>query len=387
MRFSVTSFLAVAGSAAALESSGNTVNDSENIEIIQHEQRRAVLQTFLGGDGLSKQNKRKSLLQQQMKYESKIHSLNQLKNGNGPVPCLPPQSPDDLHSTQDFLGILSCGEGEYCAESDISYLGGFCEQQRDGEDFLDRRRLQYCWDVALYCSSEEAVVDYCADYDTVLPTCDCGDFDAAQDTGTIYCQVPNRCIEERPIPGFAPCEPTCFDTVRTSTYSPTFESSITCTIFTEPYTQSLCFGYSQTIGDTGLPVETSCNISLDGVYCDSCSVATFEGTPQTNPNFFDTWDCNNVGLGASPTDGSVATRLLLNAPLLTGDPDCSKTDSPTVMSRSPSPSPLATGRVEDGTAAMPTPSAAGVTQRGTVIATIANFFGATLWSIAASYGA
>jgi hypothetical protein len=98
--------------------------------------------------------------------------------------------------------------------------------------------------------------------------------------------------------------------------------------FTEPYTQTFCQGYSKTITDDGMVAETSCNISLDGVYCDSCSVATFEGTPQDNPFYFDAWNCTNIGLGASPKDGTFASRFEVDAPLLKGDPDCSKTDPP-----------------------------------------------------------
>lgn len=383
MRFSVTSFLAVAGSAAVVESSSsNTANDDRDTQ--QQQQRRAVLQSFL-----NKNNRKKPLLhQQQIHSLQNIHHMNLLKNGDALVPCVPPTE-DAFLDTQELVGVLSCGEDEYCAESDISHLGGFCQPKQldDGmrlpsNNGNDRRRqLQYCFDASAYCSGEEQDLEYCEDYGQVLPTCDCGSFDGTTGTGFVSCRVPNYCIEMRPAIGFAPCEPTCYDAIQNTDYGVSSKSTVICSIFTEPYTQTLCRGYAQTFDvDTGEVLEKSCNISLDGVYCDSCSVATFEGTPQTNSLYFDTWNCTNIGLSASPTDGTFASRFLVDAPLLTGDPDCSKTDAPTVA-ETPTPTPAP----PTAAAGTPEPSSAATTARGFAMpATAAAAFmvGVSLWSIA-----
>lgn len=389
--------MALAGGTAnaAVDSITKTSANDDNKNDMQ-QRRRAVLESFLKGDGMMMRGggRKKPLLHQQgLDRASTIHRMNLLKNnknGNDDrIPCVPTTDDEIGYSTtQSLIGVLSCGEDEYCAESDMSNLGGFCQKQQqpvaheEGDDDR-RRRLQSCWDAVSYCSGTEPDLDYCADYDQVLPTCECGAFNVTGGAGSITCQVPNYCIVNRPILGFAPCEPTCYDAISSRTYSATSNSSITCTVFTAPYTQTLCFGYSETLDKYGEAIDKSCNISFDGIYCDSCSVANLMDTPQSNPQHFDAWNCTNVGLGASPTDASFASRFLVRPPLLIGDPDCSKTNSPTMMmTPSPTESPMALVPV---TIATPAPSSATITSRSAAV--VATAVGATLWSMVAAFGA
>jgi hypothetical protein len=354
MRFSgisLTATLATCGSTAAAMQSTSSNDNVDTVTTVttdlkQLQHRRAVLQALVKGDDIRNRvnSKNKRILQHQtlgtQPQLQHIYHSSRLKNSQAPVACVPPTALASF-ATQDWLGVLSCGTGEYCVESDSSHLGGFCQQQEQNQALPPRsRKLQYCWDAVSYCSGIEPDVEYCADYDQVLPTCGCEDFNTTVGVGFISCQVPNFCITVRPSTEFAPCDPTCYDAISNSTFSDTFVSSITCLTFTEPYTQTFCRGYSQTFLDNGMLAETSCNMSLNGVYCDSCSVANFQGVPQNNSFYFDTWDCTNIGLGSSP-EGSFASRFLVDAPLLTGDPDCTKTDPPRpveVPTRSPPPS-------------------------------------------------
>jgi hypothetical protein len=333
MRFSGISLmgtLATCGSAAAAS------DDLDTIPINQNE--RDVLQSFVTGDGIVENAMTKGAQAQLQR----IRRINLLKNGHAPVACVPPNA-FATQDTQDWVGVLSCGVGEYCVESKASHLGGYCQQQELQQVLQHSRKLQNCWDPAAYCSGIEPYVEYCSDDDRILPTCGCGHFNATEGVGFISCHAPNYCIERRPTTNFAPCDPTCYNTFSNSTFSDSFVSTTMCVTFTEPYTQTFCRGYSQTFAKNGQVVDTNCNISLDGVYCNSCSVATFQGSPQKNALFFDAWNCTNLGLGASPNDGTFASRFEVDAPLLTGDPDCSKKDPPRPvgnLTSSPVPTPV-----------------------------------------------
>jgi hypothetical protein len=347
MRFSGISsigVLATCGSAASANDNLDTISIKQKQQQQQH--RQAIFQTYFKEGGSRKSAINPTLRRQMLGTQPQLQYIdhaNLLKNGKVPVACVPPPKASASFAVQEWLGVLSCGVGEYCVESKASHLGGFC-QNLDHHHAIPThsRRLQDCWDPASYCSGIAPYVEFCSDDDTVLPTCECGRFKAAKGAGVISCQAPNYCIELRPAAGFAPCDPTCYNAFSNSTFSDSFVSSITCMTFTEPYTQTFCQGYSQTFTNDGLVADTSCNISLNGVYCNACSVATFQGTPQENPFYFDSWNCTNLGLGASPKDGTFTSRFDVDAPLLTGDPDCSKKDPPRPVEKpimSPSAAP------------------------------------------------
>ncbi|KAL3910633.1 MAG: hypothetical protein SGILL_007617, partial [Bacillariaceae sp.] len=260
-------------------------------------------------------------------FAAKYHNL---RNGEKRM-CVPAKQASST-SEGDFLGVLSCGPREYCAENDASSLGGYCEPKPT------TRSLQYgnCiyWTPIDSCVSSDA--DFCEE---AAYACDCAGVtvDPANSTlsyGEIACAVPLYCeADEAGDMGFAPCPNTCWDVELETVFSPNElglrdYSEVTCTVFSSPYSQTFCRGESDMVVE-GV-AQLACNMSLDGEFCTSCSVGDFVGTPQTNPNFFDAWNCTNLGLGASPAPelGEFASRFSVQPPLFSASANCSRTDAP-----------------------------------------------------------
>jgi hypothetical protein len=159
------------------------------------------------------------------------------------VKCNPSSSAD--------VGVLSCGVGHYCMESDDSELGGFChavpmdmDRQLQGVA-NDTENLD--WTATDLCNSSSP---YFGLYD-----CDCENFDISTETGTVVCITYDGCLASYG----------CNDTCVTSEVDYTVRADGSylyeiCYDFSSPYEQTACYAYD----------GTGCSISLDDVACNSC---------------------------------------------------------------------------------------------------------------------
>jgi hypothetical protein len=90
------------------------------------------------------------------------------------------------------VGILSCGTGLYCAESDASsLLGGYCESNNDGDSTIHHHHSSS----SSSSSSSIEDQDLCAQFSSYYD-CDCSGFDGDTQVGTISCMVhEHHCFE------------------------------------------------------------------------------------------------------------------------------------------------------------------------------------------------
>jgi hypothetical protein len=250
-------------------------SQSENVNVLlarseRKDRMQALLQEPPSGRGalVKKLNrgKKSSLFGRQRVSANQGILKNILASQEGTVECDPASSDADV-------GLLSCGMGNYCMESQDSKLGGFCVESpmafdRDLQDEPDVLPAQYC--------NESSPVF--GDFE-----CDCDEFDVANNTGTLSCDVEvNYCFEAYG------CDDTCANA--NFTYSTDGESfSYTaCFDFFSPYEQKFC--YYITSSALGI---TDCEISLNNELCTSCSTSS-PLDPECGQ-----FDCENVGMGSS----------------------------------------------------------------------------------------
>lgn len=171
-------------------------------------------------------------------------------------------------SAEPDVGILGCGDHQYCMESQNSKLGGFCvmEDDRDAWDVVvdgPQRTLQSNNESASYTCYPPVAMGNGASYTCILePFCvpPCNEV-CSNDTYTVYESFDNltRVIYD------------CYDVY-------------------EPYTTQLCYTYNYTAG-----VGATCSLSYAGQECASCYVIE-------NCSAF---DCSNVqGLYGQGLSGS-----------------------------------------------------------------------------------
>jgi hypothetical protein len=325
MRFSVAAMtLAASGSAAASgidHVENNAVMDEKRAS--SYRQQQLLLQAQAMGDSF--RNHGVGL------FTHGFVAKHALKNGDK-KPCVPQvTSPSTFES--DFLGVLSCGLREYCVENDASSLGGYCEPIQ-GSRSLQTGDCIY-WNPIDSCVSSG--LEFC-DEPQAGYSCDCGGVmvdpaNSLDSSGDVSCLLPSYCeADEGGETGFAPCPDTCWTVQSESTFAPNDLGNrdyevVVCTEFSSPYIQTFCRVEISSV-EEGV-VQRSCRMSLDGEYCTSCSIGTFEGTPQENPDFFDSWDCTNIGLGTSPDPdlGAFASRFTVQPPLFSENADCDRTNT------------------------------------------------------------
>eukprot|EP00934_Nitzschia_sp_Nitz4_P004792 Nitzschia sp. Nitz4//scaffold9_size221794//10295//11968//NITZ4_001312-RA/size221794-processed-gene-0.301-mRNA-1//-1//CDS//3329560899//4782//frame0 len=197
---------------------------------------------------------------------SKSAFFKNLKNVIYGKPCDPTSSDADI-------GVLSCGMNKYCSESSTSPLGGVCQVNRTDrtleQPYHSTRSLEATGAVGyLYCDPR-------SDYFGILD-CDCDGFDTSTSLGSFYCYY-TGCFDS--ISNC--CADTCGKVSLSYTSNAFSEMTLEiCYIFSDPYSQTFCYGYGTTSG------EDVCFASYNGDSCNSC----------TRETDCDLMDCSNVGL-------------------------------------------------------------------------------------------
>ena len=230
----------------------------------------------------------------------------------------------------DFVGILSCGLGQYCRESSESSLGGFCVDL--GADFGDEsedatittmsssrsRRTSRVSNRfpqeqqlvrghrSLHDQRQEQVVGrltvlqladlFCnrPDESGLILDCDCNDMDFENNTGTLSCYIGPSCTEwktgcdggsgglsaesggaldfARTVEKFDQCTTEVFTANITTESLYEYTSCYTQTMPQSNHTFSYCtdFAFNAIDGPT-------CDIEIEGVKCNSCDIAIGAG--------------------------------------------------------------------------------------------------------------
>ncbi|KAG7343779.1 hypothetical protein IV203_021787 [Nitzschia inconspicua] len=197
------------------------------------------------------------------------------------------QECDPLDDKAD-VGILSCGTGRYCVESDDSSLGGYCVTTEVSRKLQDNSTLI------------SDLFDACYAEDQQDSDCSCQGFNLEAYTGSISCVYAETCFD-------APAR--CYGQNNTICYTQEYHLTITgvmagtartCYTLTAPEVQSYC--YSLFIPDD------VCEIEIDGTKCNSCSYT------EDSDGCMD-FDCTNTNF---PTASSI----------------CGSNNIPTLMARS-----------------------------------------------------
>jgi hypothetical protein len=258
-------------------------SQSESVNVLparseRKERMQALLQEPPSGRGalVKKLNrgKKSSLFGRQRVAANQGILKNILASQEGTVECDPASSDADV-------GLLSCGMGNYCMESQGSNLGGFCVESpmafdRDLQDGISENYTEPCLCVppAQYCNESSPYFDYFE--------CDCDEFDVENNTGTLTCKVyENYCF------GKYGCNDTCGNANVTVSIDGESYSYSTCYDFFTPYEQKFCYYYSSALD------ITECAISVDDELCTSCSTSSL-----IDPDCGE-FDCENVGAGSS----------------------------------------------------------------------------------------
>mmetsp|Transcript_19531 Transcript_19531/g.47152 ORF Transcript_19531/g.47152 Transcript_19531/m.47152 type:complete len:565 (+) Transcript_19531:132-1826(+) len=253
--------------------------------------------------------------------------------------------------SNDFVGILSCGFGQYCRESSESSLGGFCaDLDADTEDGSDdttaaaissasSRRASSSRASSRFPQEQQLVRGHRSlhaqrqrqdqvvgrltvlqladlfcnrpDESGLVLDCDCNDMDFENNTGTLSCYVGPGCTEldtgcdsgsgglsaesggaldfARTVEQFDHCTTEVFTANITTESLYEYTSCYTQTMPQSNYTFSYCtdFAFNAIDGPT-------CDIEIDGVKCNSCDIAIGAGV--TYGENCEVFDCTNTFL-------------------------------------------------------------------------------------------
>lgn len=193
------------------------------------------------------------------------------------------------------VGILSCGAGRYCVESDESPLGGYCAS------------IEMSRNLQLNSTLISDLFDVCYGETAYAASCTCSGVDVAAYTGSISCTyspecltVPNACGENSTF-----CYTQTYDLTVTAQYT---GSAKNCYFFNEPKEQSYCF--TLVIPADGSP--QFCEIEVDGTKCNSC-----ESSSQDYQGVYTdctTFDCSNTNIASANTycDYNIPTLQVQN---------------------------------------------------------------------------
>jgi hypothetical protein len=180
------------------------------------------------------------------------------------------------------IGILSCGSGRYCVESEESTLGGFCVD--DHHSFVSRSlqgNTTVIENMAYACQN------------TATNGCTCTGVDVASYTGSITCPYGQYCVDAPNV---------CGDNV-TVCYSSEYSLSVSapdtgtaerCYSFTEPTSFSYCYKLFAAVAEAA-----TCEMQIDGALCSTCTYNTTDGCK--------IFDCTNTPFeyGGNSCDYSV----------------------------------------------------------------------------------
>jgi len=202
----------------------------------------------------------------------------------------------DPESDELDVGVLSCGAGRYCVESDDSNLGGFCVSSPDELD----RGLQ-----AGPTLFENLYVNFCADGSPYADGCNCTGADPDSYTLNVACMEEETCDEYVSLCGENVTSCIMYDFAFALT-APLVYTWDRCFEDTEPYSQKTCYQLNR---DSD---SYECTISVDDVECNSCVVASGLDAYGNNRTCYD-FDCTNT---VSRRAGSLCEDGVFIAPIL-----------------------------------------------------------------------
>ncbi|KAL3921558.1 MAG: hypothetical protein SGILL_002687 [Bacillariaceae sp.] len=201
---------------------------------------------------------------------------------------------DPLKASHPDTGLLSCGAGRYCADSDESNLGGLCMDIIDEES--EHRGLQdentTIW--------EDAYALFCEDNNEA---CDCTDVSSEDYTLKIDCNFEDVCQ-----PKTSKCDENivhCYDATYSWNLTAMYSYSRTfCYTDKQPYESNIC--YSAVVSEDAW----TCEVSSDGTTCSSCEVEFVDVAfcpPSGNCTYYTSFpcyyfDCTNTALNVSGND-------------------------------------------------------------------------------------
>lgn len=140
---------------------------------------------------------------------------------------------DPTFSSVD-VGLLSCGTGQYCAESADSLLGGICMDVVTGQRALQDDNSTYLSTVqSIFCEYNNA-------------TCSCSGYDATAYTLDVTCAFPTSCDGQDSYCGGS--FEHCFSADQTISFlGAGLYTKSTCFKNSAPYEQDVCYRGSSTI--------------------------------------------------------------------------------------------------------------------------------------------
>ena len=172
------------------------------------------------------------------------------------------------NSEDPDVGILSCGDRQFCEESPNSKLGGVCYT------IVATRELS---------SSQRNTSYFCNNTHQQYLHCDCTNLNETTNAGTITCAHPYHCNG---------CPPYCSSYNLQVAFSSAENASIgvACLYLMTPYAVKVCYSYAYGTG--------ACVYAINGVDCQFC-----------NSTYF---DCTNIphGLKGTNTYSSYALPIL-----------------------------------------------------------------------------
>jgi hypothetical protein len=178
----------------------------------------------------------------------------------------------DPRSSDPDVGILSCGVGRYCMESQDHDLGGICTDESTAVG--DHRDLQVL-DV-------DAIVSLCDPSSPIyeIYDCDCTNWNDANSTGFFECVLfEGFCFDP---PANTVCTNTLLaaDFASDSTYTVSY-----CYDFFQPYDQSVCFNYNS---------AGACSIDFNDMTCNSCQQIYLNNVETLTGESCLEFDCTNT---------------------------------------------------------------------------------------------
>ena len=178
------------------------------------------------------------------------------------------------------IGLLACGMGHYCKESEESLLGGFCASKvAIVEESNVARRTQ---------DTNSTGNLFTPEYVCSVGNCDCEDFDFAAGNGTILCASNGISCQ--------PCSDVCYSgTTKHNFVANAVASYKVCIYFIAPYERKACYSYENDADGT----KVACEYSLDNQVCDLCS---------TGPDECGAFDCTNTNIPGAAAGDSCANE-------------------------------------------------------------------------------
>lgn len=154
------------------------------------------------------------------------------------------------------IGILQCSVGQYCMESRVSKLGGYCLEKVIASN---DRQLQG----TVGGAGSFLPTSYCepSSDDYGFYECDCSVFDVTTNTGSFTCTLyDDYCFTDETC-GRLTVTNTLFSDVDTSNGSS--DRAEYCGNFQDPFDVEICYSVDR---------ENRCDIVIDGVSCDACEI-------------------------------------------------------------------------------------------------------------------